>query len=306
MRMDNRSVAKALGGEPNGRWGILAPGPGHSIRDRSLSVLLDWQAPDGFVVKSFAGDDPLACRDYVRERLGLAPWRPGRREKLDVGIPTSSKRPQESTDKTGTARALERFKEAAPLRGTIAERYLQRRIGGAIEWPPDLRFHKSCPRQVDDKFESHPAIIALLRDIRTNEPRAIQRIFLKPDGSDHLRDDKAKAMLGPAVGACVKLSLDSEVTTGLGIGEGIETCLAVLALGWRPIWAAVSTAGMSEFPVLGGIETLTVFADHDENGTGERAARKVAQRWADAGRGAKIVLPRTCGADWNDALGVAA
>jgi hypothetical protein len=28
-------------------------------------------APDGFVTHSFAGDDPIACRDYVRQKLGL-------------------------------------------------------------------------------------------------------------------------------------------------------------------------------------------------------------------------------------------
>ena len=29
------------------------------------------EAPDGFLVHCFAGDDPIACKDYVREKLGL-------------------------------------------------------------------------------------------------------------------------------------------------------------------------------------------------------------------------------------------
>jgi RecA-family ATPase len=33
-------------------------------------------APDGFLVNSFAGDDDLACKDYVRERLGLPAFKP--------------------------------------------------------------------------------------------------------------------------------------------------------------------------------------------------------------------------------------
>ena len=41
---------------------MLAPGPGHSTADRSLSVKLDSGAPDGFIVNSFANDDPIACR----------------------------------------------------------------------------------------------------------------------------------------------------------------------------------------------------------------------------------------------------
>jgi AAA domain len=65
-----RTLAKALGGEVNGGQ-VLAPGPGHSATDRSLSVKLDSNAPDGFVVHSFAGDDPIACKDYVRNKAGL-------------------------------------------------------------------------------------------------------------------------------------------------------------------------------------------------------------------------------------------
>ena len=75
MLTNLQTLAKALGGEVN-RSQVLAPGPGHSAIDRSLSVKLDSNAPDGFVVHSFAGDDPLTCRDHVREKAGLAPFKP--------------------------------------------------------------------------------------------------------------------------------------------------------------------------------------------------------------------------------------
>jgi AAA domain-containing protein/helix-turn-helix resolvase-like protein len=68
MSLDN--IARALGGEI--RCGqVMAPGPGHRSIDRSLAVKLDSQAPDGFVVHSHAGDDPIECKDYVREKCGL-------------------------------------------------------------------------------------------------------------------------------------------------------------------------------------------------------------------------------------------
>lgn len=75
--MDLHQIAKALGGEVSGS-SVLCPGPGHSAEDRSLSVKLSATAPDGFVVNSFAEseDDINACRDHVRARLGLAPFRP--------------------------------------------------------------------------------------------------------------------------------------------------------------------------------------------------------------------------------------
>jgi len=50
---------------------ITIPGPGHSPRDRSLSVTFDPAAPDGFVCTSFAGDEWRACKDYVRAKFGL-------------------------------------------------------------------------------------------------------------------------------------------------------------------------------------------------------------------------------------------
>ena len=68
-----QQIARALGGEVCGNQ-VRAPGPGHSPKDRSLSIKLDASAPDGFLVHSFADDDPIRCKDYVREKLGLPPW----------------------------------------------------------------------------------------------------------------------------------------------------------------------------------------------------------------------------------------
>jgi hypothetical protein len=66
-----QEVAHLLGGEVSGHNQVKAPGPGHKPGDRSLSIKLDPSAPDGFIVHSFAGDDPLVCKDYVREKLGI-------------------------------------------------------------------------------------------------------------------------------------------------------------------------------------------------------------------------------------------
>ena len=66
-------IARAVGGEISGGQ-VRAPGPGHSTKDRSLSIKL---AADGdFIIHSFANDDAMECRDYVRERLGEPQWKP--------------------------------------------------------------------------------------------------------------------------------------------------------------------------------------------------------------------------------------
>jgi hypothetical protein len=62
------SWARALGGDVNGR-SVTCPGPGiASPRDRGLSVTPEPSAANGFLVHSFAGDDPTGCLDYVRAR----------------------------------------------------------------------------------------------------------------------------------------------------------------------------------------------------------------------------------------------
>jgi hypothetical protein len=71
--MTLQQIARILGGEVSGR-GVLAPGPNHGPIDRSLSVKMVRRAPDGFLVWSFAGDDPIVCKNYVRDRLGLLKW----------------------------------------------------------------------------------------------------------------------------------------------------------------------------------------------------------------------------------------
>src|SRR5215813_1109854 len=86
LTLSLQQIAKALGGEVSGDQ-VRAPGPGHSSVDRSLSIKLDPSAPDGFVVNSFAGDDPIACKDYVRGKLGLEGFRPtngSRRQRASI------------------------------------------------------------------------------------------------------------------------------------------------------------------------------------------------------------------------------
>ena len=71
-----REVARTLGGDVSGTYQVMAPGPDHSPQDRSLSVRVAQEHPEGFIVHSFAGDDDMACRQYVREKLGLPEWKP--------------------------------------------------------------------------------------------------------------------------------------------------------------------------------------------------------------------------------------
>jgi hypothetical protein len=72
-------IARALGGEKSAGQ-VLAPGPNHSATDRSMSVKLN-QSGDDIIVHSFAGDDPIACKKYVRGKLDLPAWQSNGRGK---------------------------------------------------------------------------------------------------------------------------------------------------------------------------------------------------------------------------------
>ncbi len=180
-----------------------------------------------------------------------------------------------------------------PASGTLVECYLHSR---GLLLPPGapLRFHPQCPR---GRTERLPAALALMTDPGTARPVGIHRTYLRADGRGKAEGD-ARRMLGNA--GVVRLVPDDTVTLGLGLAEGIETALAVMQrFGWRPVWAAACAGGIEKFPVLAGIEAISIFADADDKGAGIRSARACAERWREAGREATIFIPPS-GTDWND------
>ena len=107
-----------------------------------------------------------------------------------------------------------------------------------------------------------PALIWLYRDIVTDEPSGILRTYIerRADGTDDkLMGSDPKWSKGRAKGAVIKLSPDDQVTTGLGLCEGAETGLAILGTEWSPIWVTGGRGVLAAFPVLAGVEALTIF-----------------------------------------------
>jgi putative DNA primase/helicase len=196
-------------------------------------------------------------------------------------------------DPSRTTLARRLWREAVPIAGTIAETYLREaRCIRLPAWPADLRFHPCCPRG------SHrlPAMLAIMRHPATGKALGLHRTFLAGDGADRLRDPMGKAMLGHA--GVVMLSPFAEVTQGLHIAEGVETALSALTIGLQPAWAAASARGIARFPVLAGIDCLTILADADDAGL--QAAATCAARWRATGPEVRVLAPTCAGADIND------
>lgn len=299
IAMTLREIARALGGEINGRQ-ALVPGPGHSRLDRSLSIRLSPTAPGGFVCKSFADDDFAACRDFVGAALGLPSdfWRT-RQQGGEPAPPMTYVPPRNSATQDDRAERIARARAiwdaAVDAHGTIAERYLQGRGLNLPEGAGALRFHPRTPwREDTGEVVRVPAMIGCLRAIDGDVITGVHKTRLTREGAK-----VGRKMQGVAGASAIKLDGDAEVTGGLAIGEGVETVLAARQLGFRPAWALASAGAVAAFPVLGGIEALTLLVENDP--ASDRAISQCAALWHVAGREVTVVTPNF-GSDLADVI----
>jgi DNA-binding MarR family transcriptional regulator len=143
-----RQLQHALGGDiARGKNGpcVRCPGPGHSQSDRSLTVSPADNA-DGFVVHTFSPkDDPIACKDHVRNKLGLGPFRP-RSGKDHL-------RPERTIDKT-----YDYLDEAGQLLFQVVrfeqKGFSQRRPDGKGGWIYNLEGVQRVPYRLPELIEA--------------------------------------------------------------------------------------------------------------------------------------------------------
>ncbi len=243
------------------------------------------------LVKAALGVDTKEALTWARQWLGIdGGYQPKRRA---APSPATSPTATLSDDPDRWRRVWD---QAKPIAGTTGSAYLAAR--GLTFNDPDgrvLRFAaKRARRNPAGELECHPAMLALLSDILTVEPCGIINVYLLADGSDRIRDTKGKTVTCRAKGACVMLDEFDDVTMGLTVCEGVETGIALHQAEQRPVWSCGGASILSNFPLLGGIEALTIAADTGD--AGQEAASKVAERWHAGGREAFIVTPPA--GDW--------
>jgi putative DNA primase/helicase len=204
-----------------------------------------------------------------------------------VILPLPTRPEKNVVEASTTADALAVWNASVGPRGTPVEGYLRSRAlpldgdvaGSVIRWHPRRN-----------------ALVALFRNILSDAPQALTRVFLSYAATPL---KQGRAFLGPVSGAAIKLDADAAISVGLFLGEGLETCLAARAFGLRPCWAAGSTGAIRTFPVLTGVETITLLQENDA--ASPPAVAACAARWQEAGRRALINTPHL-GKDLNDAL----
>jgi putative DNA primase/helicase len=264
-------------------------GPEKSAAGRAKRVLRVWRIDDHFAT-------------YHCARCGAAGYASdgtrGNSETRRRAVEANDRR-QRANAQRKQAMALTIWREARHPLGTPVATYLESR---GLLLPDDedgaLRFHPRClfgDRRL-------PAMVALVRCVRTNAPLGIHRTPLLPDGSDRDRTVD-RMMLGPCQGGAVKLTADEDVTLCLGVAEGIETALSMqrtCEFGLSPVWALLSAGQIERFPVLPGIETLWIAEDADP--VGRRAAATCAVEWSESGVEVRRFEMRREGRDLNDVI----
>jgi hypothetical protein len=273
------------------RCGSVAGEPGHSLgvhlRGDKRGIWADFANPEQHsgdaldLVKCVRGLTISQALIWSRQWLGI--------DHDSVELPRRS--PSKITKSDDPERWQRPWWQAKPIAGTPAATYLSgRRLSFSDPDGRALRFHpKRGRKNPAGELEAHPALLAALRDVKTGETCGIINIFLFPDGHDRIRDRKGKTVTGRALAAAVMLSPFDNPTTGLSICEGVETGVKIIMDGLGPVWALGGAGNLSAFPILRGIECLTICAD--TGAAGQKAAERTAARWRQAGREALIATP---------------
>lgn len=247
-------------------------------KDTALSVRLE---PDGVVVWNC---HRFGCPMYgsSRSRDGKTPPRPR------LAPPRPAERARGLSD---SARAL--WAATEPISGPGADYLLAR----ACWLPPDDGDLRYVPALKHPSGYIGPALVALITDTETGAPLSLHRTWIKPDGSKAAVTPPRLLLKGhPIAGGVIRLWPDEDVTTGLGIAEGIETALS-LAHGFTPVWACIDAGHLAKFPVLNGIEDLIIAADNDD--AGRKAADECARRWSPHAA-VRVISADADGCDLND------
>lgn len=287
--MTLHAIVRALGGDLyQGGARANIPAPGHSRRDRSISLLL---SHGRLVVHGFGGADWRAAFRMLRER-GLVDA--DGRFSSDGGASIAA------PDRSGRIRtARDLWEGAGPITpATLSLAYLKGRSvlsdPGGIS---DLRHHACAPISVyRQQSTTRPALVAGVRG-PSEDLTAVELTYLDPSGrrAVGLRLSRKTVGLVPA-GAAVRLA---PAASEMLVAEGVITALSAIERFKLPGWALMSAGNLAAWTPPGGVRRVLIAADR--GAVGQDAADRLRRRLSAAGLSACIRLPDMPFGDWNEA-----
>lgn len=183
--------------------------------------------------------------------------------------------------------------------GTPAEVYARAR-GITAALPPSIRFGMLPAwrdRETGEWSAPRPAMVGLCVN-GGGDLVAIQRIFLRPDGSGKAQIRKPKLTLGRIRGASLRLG---PVASEVIITEGPEDGLSLMQeLPDASVWVALGTALMPEIEMPPEVRSVVIAGQNDA--AGQAAVTRAAEALTLRGLSVKTMFPAPQYRDWNDEL----
>lgn len=260
---------------------------------------------NGFAMLAFVKG--YQFRDAVRE---VAQWL--RKEEVEQSASLRPP-PPPPTPKMDPEKVREMLRKiwttTLPVAGSIGERYLVKRGIWTANIPSILRFHPAL-RFYDPKekkfYGTFPALVAPIRDPK-GEIIALHRYFLTYEGEKALVPEvkKMTSCVRPPQGSAIRLFPAGKV---LGVGEGVETMLAVHAITRMSVWSAVAAPLLEQLVIPPQVEHVVIWGDLDKSKRGHQAAKALSDRLIAEGKTVEIQIPPfpipqgKKGLDWLDVL----
>ena len=262
----------------------LIPGPGHSRKDRSVSLR---QMPDGrILIYCFSPNDDWRDVQAMLQASGA---------EFGAAIAnTSSERQVRACSESKVLRAHKIWMRATPVRGTCAETYLRARGLRASSWPSTLRYLPGAT-SLEDK-RRRPALIAAITTDQ-GDLQGVQITLLTPCGTQKAALETPRRIIGKLSGGAVRL-YDGPAQGKLIVAEGVETALSASEALVTPAWSALTAGNLARFDPPGWVGRLVIAADRGQ--AGEAAAETLAHRMAKRNLSADIAFAPDNYPDWND------
>ncbi|MEM1051163.1 MAG: CHC2 zinc finger domain-containing protein [Pseudomonadota bacterium] len=261
--------------------------PFHNERTPSFTIFAEGQR-----FKCFGCGVSGDVLDFVQELHGV-----GLREAAEmlgaetmprVRLPNLPAAPAKSET---VGEALEIWRAALPIHGTLAETYLRSRAI-ACELPMSLRYAE-LPYGKDSRV--YPCLVACVSSPE-GPLQGIQRTFLAPDGLGKAEVPKPKLSLGSISGGAIRLGpLAADMVLCAGVEDGLSL---VQELG-RSVWAVPGDSNLASVRFPPFVKSVAVGGDNDASG--RSSTEKAARAYDERGLDVRMFFP-THAKDFNEQL----
>lgn len=202
--------------------------------------------------------------------------------------------------KTKSELAEERFVTYNNIKGTDAEHYLKSR---GIYKMPSANSIRFCGKFEYDHVK-HIYFPSMVAKVTSHGNNYVYNHVTFLFNGEKIKIDPGRKMFSLSndnKGASIRLF---KATETLGVAEGIETALSASQIYNVPVWSTLNTTLMKKFVCPDKIKKLIIFADNDQNLSGQAAAYECARRnmlIKNSLESITIMWPQNIG-DFNDSL----